>query len=458
MLDVLVVGAGPAGIMAALRAGELGARTALVTRGEFGGMAANEGPIPVRTLAHAARLLRDARQLQRYGISVGDPVLEYSRLLARTRDIVAEVSKYATRRSDLDRMGVAVHERTGPARFVDAHTIETPQGPRLQAEKIILCAGTTSRRLAVDGADLTVSHTEAWRMTEVPSSMLVIGGGASGVQVASIFAAFGSRVHLFQAGPRILPADDEEVSAAVASAFRQQGIVVREKCTIHSFEKTPHGVQMHFSSDGARESAEAALAVTTIGAVADTAGLDLATAGVDVDPRGFVRVNAYQQTSAKHIYAAGDITGQLMLVPQAIHAGLVASTNAVRGPTLSSTKSVSPIGSFTDPEFAQVGLTESKAREHHEVIVVKIPFDETARTIIDGHTFGFCKLIVDRTTRLILGCHVVGERAVEITQVVAVAMTANMPVEQLAQIPLSFPTYAGMIGRAAQTASRQLAV
>ena len=145
-----------------------------------------------------------------------------------------------------------------------------------------------------------------------------------------------------------------------------------------------------------------------------------------------------------------------MLVPQAIHDGLVAATNAVRGATTTLADQVSPIGSFTDPEYAQVGLTEAKARESHDVVVTTIRFDATTRTIIDGRTTGFCKLIVDRATCTILGCHVVGERAVEIVQVVAIAIAARMRVDDLARVPLSFPTYAGILGRAAYRAAEQL--
>ena len=314
-----------------------------------------------------------------------------------------------------------------------------------------------SRRLSVPGFELTATHSDAWALTSVPPSMLVIGAGATGAQVASIFNAFGSRVQLFQAGPRILPTEDEDVSAAVASAFRESGIVVRENFgEIEYFEKTPSGVRMIFAKDGARDSAEAALAVVAVGWVANTAGLNLAAAGVETNQRGFVRVDAYLRTSAPHIFAAGDITGRLLLVPQAIQDGFVAATNAVRGATMTLEDRVSPIGSFTDPEYAQVGLTEAKAREKHDVVTAIVRFDSTTRTIIDGRTAGFCKLIVDRATYKILGCHVVGERAVEITQVAAIAIAAGMRVDELAQVPLSFPTYAGILGRVAASATRQL--
>jgi pyruvate/2-oxoglutarate dehydrogenase complex dihydrolipoamide dehydrogenase (E3) component len=457
MTDIIVIGAGPAGVLAALRAADLGARTILVTRAEFGGMAANDGPVPVRTLAHAARLIREAQQLGQYGIGVSEPVLDYPRLLARVREVVKDARAHSSFRQQIDSLGVIVHEHAGVARFADEHTIETEGGLRLEAEKIIICTGGVSRRLPVPGFELASTHSDAWRLTSVPPSMLVIGAGATGVQVASIFNAYGSRIQLFQTGPRILPSEDEDVSAAVSAAFRESGIAVRENFgTIESFEKTPTGVRMIFSKNGGRDSAEATLAVVAVGWVANTAGLSLATAGVEIDHRGFVKVDEYLRTSTPHIFAAGDITGRQMLVPQAIQEGFVAATNAVRGPTMTTGDPVSPICSFTDPEYAQVGLTEAKARETHDVATALIRFDSTTRTIIDGRKVGFCKLIVDRATCRMLGCHVVGERAVEIAQVAAITIAAKMRVDDLAHIPLSFPTYAGILARVAASAAREL--
>lgn len=456
-MDVVVIGGGPAGMTAALRAGDLGAKTVLVTRDEFGGMAANDGPVPVRTLAHAARLLRDARNLERYGIVVSEPSLDYARLLARVGEVVEEVRAHSTFSAHLKDAGVIVNEQCGAARFTGAHTVETESGLRLHADKFVICTGGTSRQLSVPGAELTVTHSDAFGLTAVPPSMIVIGGGATGVQVASVFNAFGSRIKLFHSGPRIVPTEDEEVSVAVAAAFRDAGIDVRENFgVIESFEKTADGVRMSFSKDGRRENTEATLAVVAIGWAANTAALNLDRAGVETDAREFVRVDEFLQTSASHVFAAGDVTGRMMLVPQAIQQGFVAATNAVQGAAMKVLEGAAPIGSFTDPEYAQVGLTETQARDAGEIIIARICFDSTTRTIIDGRTNGFCKLIVDRGTRQILGCHVVGERAVELTQVAAVAMAGRMRVDDLAHVPLSFPTYAGVLGRVAAQATRQL--
>ena len=218
-VDLLVIGAGPAGTAAALRGADLGATTALVTRGPFGGMAANDGPIPVRTLAHAARLVREARQLGQYGISTGDVALDYRALLARARQVVAEAAARSTLRPQIDRAGVTVYEHAGTAHFVDAHTIAGERSPTFRARNVVICAGGISRTLDIPGWELTVTPGDAFGLTAAPTSAVVIGAGATGAQVASIFNAFGTRIELFQTGPRIVPTEDEEVSRDVAAAF-----------------------------------------------------------------------------------------------------------------------------------------------------------------------------------------------------------------------------------------------
>jgi pyruvate/2-oxoglutarate dehydrogenase complex dihydrolipoamide dehydrogenase (E3) component len=456
---VLVIGAGPAGVLAALRAARLGARTALVTRDAFGGMAANDGPVPVRTLAHAARLMREARQLPRYGVTTGEPALDYSRLLERVREVTSDVRSHSLLRDELEEAGVSIHEDAGSARFVDPHLIESEHGPRVRAEQIIVCTGGIARRLALPGIDLTRTHSDAWALASTPPSMLVIGAGATGVQVASIFNAFGSRVTLYEAAPRILMSEDHDVAASVGAALKASGIEVLEDAgTIERFEPGPDGVRMRNSRDGVRGVVEKALVVVAVGWVANTADLNLAAAGVELDGRGYVKVDSELRTTTPHIFAAGDVTGYLMVVHEATREAYLAATNAVLGETTALPAEVSPLGSFTDPEYASVGLTETAARQTHDVIVATERFESVPRPIIDGRPTGFCKLIADRRLHTILGCHIVGERAVELAQLAAIAIAADMKVDRLALVPFSFPTYASALGRAAINAARQLEV
>lgn len=238
MTDVLVVGAGPAGVAAATRAAELGAATTLVTDGDFGGMAANDGPVPVRTLAHAARLMREARQLPEYGVEVGEPRLDYQRLLRRAADAVEAVRANAALRPQAEAAGVKIRERAGRLRFAETHQMTSETGERFTADHIILCVGGVSRKLTVPGADLVATHSDAWSLTSVPSTLLVIGAGATGLQVASVFNAFGAKVRLFQAAPRIIPTEDEDVSSAMAAALVASGIDIHAGFgEIERFEK-----------------------------------------------------------------------------------------------------------------------------------------------------------------------------------------------------------------------------
>jgi pyruvate/2-oxoglutarate dehydrogenase complex dihydrolipoamide dehydrogenase (E3) component len=177
---------------------------------------------------------------------------------------------------------------------------------------------------------------------------------------------------------------------------------------------------------------------------------------VQTSRRGYVEVDAQLRTTAPHVFAAGDITGRAMVVHEAVRQALVAATNAVLGANTVLPDQVSPIGSFTDPEYASVGLTEAAARQTHKTAVATVRFDSLPRPIIDGRQTGFCKLVIDREHHAILGCHVVGERAVELAQLAATAMAAQMPVEQLALVPFSFPTYANSLGRAAILAAIDL--
>ena len=449
-----MIGAGPAGVMAALHAAELGASVTLVTDGAFGGMAANDGPIPVRTLAHASRLMLLARSLERYGIEVGTPSLSYPRLLERVREVVDGVAAHSPLRADADRLGVTVHEHAGAVRFVSPGRVEAASGLALEADRFILCAGGTNRRLGVPGEELTVTHRDAFGLTAAPASLIVVGGGMTGLQVASIFSAFGSKVAVFQRGPRILPDEDRDVALAVAEGLRARGIEVNEGFDrIDAFEPTAQGVRMRFTRGGTAAEADASLAVIAVGWIADTTSLGLAEAGIATDARGFVQVDARLATSLPHVFAAGDITGRSVLVPPAVLDAHRAATHAVLGGDAMNEPPAIPMGGFTDPEYAHVGLTQDDAPKDALVGVVR--FDETTRTIIDGRTPGFVKLIADRATRRILGCHVVGERAADIVQAAAIAMAGGLGVDALAKVPLAFPTYVGALTRAAFRAARQ---
>lgn len=226
MYDILIIGGGPAGVTAALRASELGAKVALVERGRMGGTCTNDGCVPTRALAKAARLVRDARQFSEYGLTGEAPTVDYSRLIARTQQIVYQIQEKKQLIKHLEAQGVTVLSEAGEARFADPNTITLPDGTRLEAKQFILCVGGQPRRLGFPGAEHTMTHSDVWALKSLPERVAIIGAAATGCQLASIFSDFGSQVWLLDIAERILPAEDLEVSQAMNAAFQRQGIEI----------------------------------------------------------------------------------------------------------------------------------------------------------------------------------------------------------------------------------------
>src|SRR5918998_713206 len=226
MVEVVGVGGGPAGGAAGLRARELGAEVALVERGNMGGTCTNDGCVPTRVLARAARLARDAEQFARFGLEGEAPEVDFVRLLNRAQHVVYAVHEKKQLRGQLESAGVRVLDRAGDARFLDAHTLTLGDGENLRGERFILCAGGHARRIPFPGSEHTLTHSDVWTMRGLPSSVAVVGGAATGCQLASVFAAFGSRVWLLEVAPRVLAAEDEAVSEGVAEAFGRRGIEI----------------------------------------------------------------------------------------------------------------------------------------------------------------------------------------------------------------------------------------
>jgi pyruvate/2-oxoglutarate dehydrogenase complex dihydrolipoamide dehydrogenase (E3) component len=456
MFEIAVIGGGPAGVTAALRARELGAEVALVERGNMGGTCTNDGCVPTRVLAKAARLARDAEQFANYGLEGEPPKVDFARLLNRTQRLVYQVQEKKQLRSRLEAAGVRVFDRAGEARFVDEHTISLSNSTDLRAERFILCAGGHARRIDFPGSEYALTHSDVWTMKRLPSSVAVVGGAATGCQLASVFAAFGSRVHLLEAAPRILGGEDEVVSRGVSEAFAKRGIeVVAGIGGLERIEKTNGSVRLLYSQGGETQSLEAEAVVLAVGWVGGVESLNLEASGVEAG-RGYVTVDDTLRTSAPHIFAAGDLTGRMMLVQSATHEGALAAENAVLDGERTLRHTVVPHGGFTDPEYAGVGPTEDQARREQECAVAVVPYADLDRGVIDGHTEGSCKLLVSRSTRRVLGAHIVGEQAVEVVQVVATAMRAGMRVEQLADLELAYPTFTAVIGLAARQIVREL--
>ena len=459
--DLIVIGGGPAGVTAALRARELGASVALVERGKMGGTCTNDGCVPTRVLAKAARLVRDAEQFADYGLSPCRPTVDMAALIAKTRAVVEQVHAKKQLPEHLAAAGVTVLADAGEARFIDAHTLATPRAGELRAGKFLLCAGGHARRPDFPGSELAWTHSDIWNLAHLPRSVVVVGAAATGCQIASVLRAFGvEQVTLMETAPRLLPGEDEMVSRAVMEGFGRNGIRVLPGINgVERIERAGDGLLACYRHE--KEAPECTLraevVVLAVGWPGNIDALNLPAAGIETE-RGYVKVDdTLRSTSAPHVWAAGDLSGRMLLVQSANDEARIAAENAVLDGDRRDTHQVVPHGGFTDPEYGSVGLTEAKAREREEPCAVAVvPYAALDRAVIDGRTEGFGKLIVSRASHEILGAHVVGEQALEVVQIVAAGMAAGMRVEQLADLELAYPTFAGIVGLAARQICREL--
>ncbi len=461
MVDVIVIGGGPAGVTAALRARELGATVALIERERMGGTCTNDGCVPTRVLAKTARLMREAEHFGSYGLVGERPKLDFVELLGYTRGIVETMHQKKKLVENLGWAGVRLHTGKGGARFVDGHTLSLADGTSVQGEKIIICAGGHARRISFPGSEApgVMTHHDVWSLPKLPRSAIVVGAAATGCQLASVLAAFGVHVHLLEVAPRILPTEDRVVSKAMDAAFQHRGMEIMTGIGGLDRIDPPQAdgtLRLWYTRQDQSRSLTAEAVIMAVGWVGNVEELNLPAAGVNTE-RGYIVVDDRLQTTAPNIFAAGDVTGRVMLVQSANYDGRHAAENAVLGSGKSYPHTIIPHGGFTDPEYGGVGMTEEQARAaESDCVVTSVPYADLDRAVIDGHTGGFCKLIVSRSSRLILGAHVVGEQAVEIVQLAATAMAADMKVEQLAELELAYPTYTAIISLAAQHLVRKL--
>src|SRR5215208_880520 len=431
MFEVVVIGGGPSGVTAALRARELGATVALIESEHMGGVSTNDGCVPTRVLARAARLVRDAEQFADYGLEGAPPAVNFVRLLNHTEHVVRTVHQKKQLRAQLEGADVHVVDGVGDARFLDSHTLTLGNGSSVQGEKFILCVGGHARRIPLPGSEHALTHSDVWTMKGLPESVVVVGGAATGCQLASVFAAFGSRVRGI------------EIVTGIGG--------------VEKVEREDGRLRLFYDENDEARTLAAETVMFAVGWPGNVEGLSLEAVGVETRRGGYVQVDDSLRTSAPHIFAAGDITGRMMLVQSATFEGNLAAEQTVLGGEHGYQHTIVPHGGFTDPEYASVGLTESRVRdEGRDYAAAVVPYAELDRGVVDGHTEGFCKVIVDGPSRRILGAHIVGEQAVEVVQIVATAMRAGMPIEQLADVEFAYPTFTAIVGIAARRILREL--
>lgn len=457
--DVAVIGAGPAGTAAALRAAELGASVVVLEAGRLGGTCVNTGCVPTRVLAKTARLVRETRSAGDYGVRVDAPVVDWPAVVERVHERVDAVRSIKREAARFAEAGVDLVQE-GRARFVDDSTLVLDSGRRISARSILVCVGGHSRRLPIPGNELATVPEDVLSLHEPPRRVAVIGAGNTGAQLVTVFNAFGSEVTLLDVAPRILIASDAAIADVVADAFVEQGVDVRTGISgVESLVRAADGAITLTWTEGDESIARHVDAVImATGWPADVEDLGLENAGIDV-VRSSIPADRYYRTSVPHIFSVGDVNGRDMLVQAAQFEGEAAAENAVLEANRRTPHHLLPAGGFTDPDYAGVGLTQEQAREQDPgCVVARVSFSSVDRAVIDDREAGFLLLIADRRRELILGAHAVGENAIEVVQSVTTAMAAGVDVATLASVRFAYPTYSAVIGMAARVLLAEAAV
>jgi len=428
--ELVIIGGGPAGYIAAFRAAQLGISPTLVEEKALGGTCLNRGCIPTKFLLHGAEVFQSVKEARQYGIDVSDVSLDLKLLQERKNRVISALVSGV--QGQLRRSRVEVIQ--GRARLKPPRQVEINSGQTIQASKIIIATGSRPVVLPVPGADAPeiMNSERILALEELPQSMAIIGGGAIGVEMATFLSKFGSKVSILEMMPHCLPAQDAEIVAILDDAFKQDGTDVYCGVQVRRIEDSGGSKRVVFSDGESEQKLEAQAVAVCAGSRPNVEGLGLEECGVELE-NGCIRVNEKMETTAPGIYVAGDITGGMMLAYVAFAEGMVAADNA-SGKHSEMDYSVVPQCIFTSPEVASCGLTEEEARARgFELKIGRFPFIANGMAHILGECRGLVKIITERKYGQILGVHIIGPRATSLIQEVALAMKLEATSEDIAR-------------------------
>lgn len=439
--DLVVIGAGPGGYVAALRAAQVGLRVGLVERAELGGICLNWGCIPTKSLLHTADVLRDLRGASDLGIVVGPPTLDFPRVIARSRAVAGKLARGVEHL--LRKAGVIVIR--GQASFVDSHTIEIRAAEedtaRHAAKHVVVATGASPRPmpgLPFDG-DRVWSYRDALAPSALPRSLAVIGAGAIGLEFASFYATLGTAVTVIEREGGVLPGADADVARFVEQAYRSAGITLHTGATVRRATTSASGVDLELEAGGNTTRLAAEHALVAIGLAGNTAGLGLERTRVTTRD-GIVVAGTDGATGDPSIFAIGDVTGAPMLAHRASHQAL-ACIARLSGSSGEHAPATIPACTYGHPQTASVGLTEADARARGTAIRVgRFPLEGNGKAIAIGDTHGFVKTIFAQDTGALLGAHIVGPEATELIHGFALATTLESTEAELMDTVFPHPT------------------
>ena len=439
--DVIIVGTGPGGYVAAIRCAQLGLSVAAVEDDRPGGVCLNWGCIPTKALLRNAEIVGLFQRAEEFGVTVGAWTADYAQAVQRSRRVADRMAKgveFLFRKNK-----ITLVPGTGTLKARNAVEVKGKDGTQpLEAKAIILATGSEPKSLpgvTIDEKQV-ISSNGAVRTEAKPTSIIVIGAGAVGMEFADVYGAYGVPVTVLEALPRVLPIEDEEVSALVARVFSRRGVTIRTGVRVQKVGPGKAGLTVEIETEGKAERLEAQQVLMAVGRASRTKGLGLEALGVATE-RGLVTVGPTMETSVKGIFAVGDMTGRQMLAHKAMAEGVVAAEAiAGRSPRPVDYDNV-PSCTYCRPQVASIGLSEAKAKMNgREIAVGRFPFTANGKAVALGETEGFLKVVADKRTGEILGVHIVGPEATEMIHEFAVGRTLEATLEEIIHTIHAHPT------------------
>ena len=444
--DVIVIGAGPGGYVAAIRAAQLGQKVAIVERENLGGICLNWGCIPTKALLRSAEVFHLMHRAKEFGLKADAVSFDLDAVVARSRGVAKQLSGGIGHLMKKNKVTVFMGAATLPKPGIVS--VKTDKGAEdLAAKAIILATGARARELPgleADG-DLVWTYRHALQPKRMPKKLLVIGSGAIGIEFASFFNTLGADTTVVEVMDRVLPVEDAEISAFARKAFLKQGMKILEQTTVKKLDRAPGKVTAHLEANGQTTTAEFDTVISAVGIVGNVEGLGLEALGVKTD-RTHVVTDAYCRTNVAGLYAIGDIAGAPWLAHKASHEGImVAELIAGQHPHPIKPNSIAGC-TYCHPQVASVGLTEQKAKDAgHEIRVGRFPFIGNGKAIALGETEGMIKTIFDARTGELLGAHMIGAEVTELIQGYVIGRTLETTEAELIETVFPHPTLSEMM-------------
>ncbi len=451
--DVVVLGAGPGGYVAAIRSSQLGLKTAIIDKQWLGGVCLNVGCIPSKALLKNADVANTLRKGSReFGFSFDNLNLDYSVAVKRSRQVSNRLTKgvgFLMKKNNIDVI-------MGTGKLITKNkinvTAEDGSTQDVVAKNIIVATGAHSTQIPgveIDG-EKVLSYQEAILQTKQPKSVVIIGAGAIGVEFATIWNGYGTDVTIVEMLPRLVPLEDEEISLELGKAFKKAGITSLTGHRVEKIEKTNDGVKVTVSQDGIEKVIEAEQTLVAIGFKPNSTGLGLEELGVDIDKRGFIQIDDRMATNVPGVWAIGDVTGKLLLAHVASAQAIVCAENIGNHDTVKLDYRMMPRATYCQPQVASFGLTEEQAKgEGFEVKVGRFPFQANGKSLGLGESSGFIKIITDVKYGEILGAHMIGPEVSELLPELTLAQNMELTAEEIARNVHAHPTLSEVIMEAA---------